>query len=292
MKTTQTLSLLAIAGLGSLGATILQARAASPSTAKSAGAPVTSAGIAAEGRVVAYPGAEVTVGADAIGRLVRVNVEENDRVRRGQTLAEIDASDLIAARDEATAQLDEAIAELKLAEANARRKEQLFEQKIVPAFDRDQALRDVETSRARIETSRATIRRYDATIAKTRLVSPIDGVVTSRIVHPGQMIERGDPAFVVADLNRLRIEGEAHEADAGAVAKGDRVEIRSDGSPGEVFEGRIEEVPTSVTLRRIKPQDPARPTDARVLAVKVAFAGPNPLKLGATVDLTIVPARR
>ena len=45
-----------------------------------------------------------------------------------------------------------------------------------------------------------------------------------------------------------------------------------------------------MTLRRIKPQDPSRPTDARVLAVKVAFAEPAPLKLGTTVDLRIAAA--
>ncbi len=42
-----------------------------------------------------------------------------------------------------------------------------------------------------------------------------------------------------------------------------------------------------MTLRRIKPQDPARPTDVRVLALKVAFEGRTPLKLGSTVDLVI-----
>ena len=49
----------------------------------------------------------------------------------------------------------------------------------------------------------------------------------------------------------------------------------------------IEEVATSATLRRLKPQDPGRPTDTRIVAVKVAFAGPAPLKLGTTVDLGI-----
>ena len=48
----------------------------------------------------------------------------------------------------------------------------------------------------------------------------------------------------------------------------------------------MEEIPRSVTLRRLKPQDPGRPTDTRILAVKVAFAEPTPLKLGATVEDT------
>jgi hypothetical protein len=85
----------------------------------------------------------------------------------------------------------------------------------------------------------------------------------------------------------VRIEGEAHEADADRVAIGAEVEIRADGFPGQTFRGRVEEIPGSVTLRRIKPQDPSRPTDVRVLALKVAFAGQTPLKLGSTVDLVV-----
>ena len=106
------------------------------------------------------------------------------------------------------------------------------------------------------------------------------------------MVETGDHAFTVADLGRLRIEGEAHEADAEAVTLGAEVTITADGYPGHSWHGRVEEIPDSVTLRRIKPQDPSRPTDARVLAVKVAFAEPSPLKLGTTVDLRIAAVAR
>ena len=244
-------------------------------------------GVAAEGRVVAYPGSEVTVGADAIGRLLRVNVQEGDVVRQGQVLAEIDASDLVASRDEARARLEEATAERHLAQLNADRKAKLFDEGILPAFDRDAASRDVEITQARIETATASIRRLDATIAKTRLIAPIAGTVTSRIVNAGQMVDRGDPAFVIADLHRLRIEGEAHEADANRVVIGADVEIRADGYPGQTFRGRVEEIPGNVTIRRIKPQDPARPTDVRVLALKVTFEDKAPLKLGTTVDLVV-----
>jgi RND family efflux transporter MFP subunit len=242
--------------------------------------------------VVAYPGAEVTIGADAVGRLLRVDVKEGDLVRKGQVLAEIDASDLLASLDEAKARLEEATAERRLAQFNAERKVRLFTEGVMTAFDRDAASRDVEITQARIETAAASIRRLEATIAKTRMIAPIGGTVTSRIVNAGQMVDRGDPAFIVADLNRLRIEGEAHEADADRVAIGAEVEIRADGFPGQSFHGRVEEIPGNVTLRRIKPQDPARPTDVRVLALKVAFEGKTPLKLGSTVDLVVsAPAR-
>jgi RND family efflux transporter MFP subunit len=223
---------------------------------------------------------------------VRVLVEEGAPVRKGQLLAEIESDELRAAIAEARARVVEAEAEARLADANLARRRQLAEERIVAVNDLDQATRDVDTARARVETGRASVSRYQALLAKSRIVAPISGTVVARRVDAGQMVDTGDHAFTVADLGRLRIEGEAHEADAEAVALGAEVTITADGYPGHSWRGRVEEIPDSVTLRRIKPQDPSRPTDARVLAVKVAFGEPTPLKLGTTVDLRIAPAGR
>ena len=281
-----------LTGAALVGATVLQARAVQPgphavaTTSAAVPAPV---GIAAEGRVVAYPGAEVRVGAERAGRLVRVLVEEGVRVQKGQLLAEIDSDELRAELAEACARVTEAEAEVRLAEATLVRRRKLQEEGVVAAYDFDQAERDSATAQARALTARATVTRYEALLAKSRIAAPIAGTVVVRKVDAGQMVETGDHAFTVADLARLRIEGEAHEADAGGVAKGAEVRITADGYPGRSWRGTIEEVPDSVTLRRIKPQDPSRPTDVRVLAVKVAFAEAVPLRLGTTVDLRIKP---
>jgi len=279
-----------LVGSALIGATVLQARVAqtgmAPTVATLPAAPPAE-GIAAEGRVVAYPGAEVRIGAERAGRLVRVLVEEGDTVRKGQLLAEIDSDELSAALAEARARVVEAEAEARLSESTLTRRQKLQQERILAAHDLDQAQRDFETAGARVATARASVTRYEALLAKSRLAAPIAGSVVTRRVDAGQMVETGDHAFTVADLSRLRIEGEAHEADAGAVAKGARVTITADGYPGRSWRGTIEDVPDSVTLRRIKPQDPSRPTDARILAVKVAFAEPVPLRLGTTVDLRI-----
>jgi len=282
-----------LVALAAVAGTVLQARGlprlATPPAEAVAQTP-SAIGVAAEGRVVAYPGAEVRVGAERSGRLVRVLVEEGAAVRKGQLLAEIESDELRAALAEARARVAEAEAEGRLADANLARRRQLTEEKILAVNDLDQANRDVETARARVETAKASVSRYEALLAKSRIAAPISGTVVARRIDAGQMVETGDHAFTVADLGRLRIEGEAHEADAEAVSLGAEVTITADGYPGHSWRGRVEEIPDSVTLRRIKPQDPSRPTDARVLAVKVAFAEPSPLKLGTTVDLRIAAA--
>jgi HlyD family secretion protein len=288
----------ALIGLALAGATVMQARNASPlpgAAPPSAGAeetPTTAPrGVAAEGRVVTYPGAEVRVSAERSGRLVRVLVDEAQRVPRGQLLAELESDELRAALAEAQARVAESDAEIRLAEATLARQEQLVAQQIAASHDLDQARRDLETAQARRETARAEVARYEAQIRKTRIVAPIGGTVTLRHVDAGETVETGDAIATIADLDRLRIEGEADEADAPGLAVGAEVTITSDGYPGRRWTGRVEEVADSVTPRRLKAQDPARPTDARVLAVKVAFAQASPLKLGTTVNLRIAPPR-
>jgi len=284
-----------VVGLVLLGGSVLQAwHASRPGPeAIAASTPAVSSGVAAEGRVVAYPGAEVRVGAERAGRLVRLRVQEGDVVRKGELIAEIDSDELRASLAEAKAQVAEAEAEIRLAEANLERRRLLAAEQIVAPHDLDQARRDVDTALARRATARATVARYEAQLAKTRVLAPIAGTVITRHADAGETVETGSPLVTLADLDRLRIEGEADEADAADLAAGAPVTISCDGYPEIRWHGIVEEVADSVTLRRLKPQDPSRPTDTRVLAVKVAFAEQTPLRLGTTVELRIArPGRQ
>jgi RND family efflux transporter MFP subunit len=280
-------------GLGLIVATVLQARAVC--SMGSTSIPAASAAervpaprqVAAEGRVVTYPGSEVRVAAERGGRLLRVLVDEGSAVRKGDLIAEIDADELRASLAEAKARVSEAEAEIRLAQANQARRRNLVAQQVVAVADLDQSNRDLEIAQARRETARAEVDRLSAQLQKTRIVAPITGTVTARGVHAGETVDVGTGVVTIADLGRLRVEGEADEADAAALVEGAPVEVKCDGYPGQAWHGTIEEVGHSVTLRKLKPQDPSRPTDTRVIAVKVAFAEPSPLKLGTTVELGI-----
>lgn len=282
--------MLVLVGCALLGVTMLQAWThAAPPTALVAPDPATRR-VAAEGRVTAYPGGEVDVAAERSGRLVRVLVEEGDVVRRGALLAEVDSEELRATLAEARARVTEAEAEARLAELNRQRREQLVGERVAAPHELDQAVRDLDIARARIETTRAAAARYEAQMKKTRIVAPIGGTVVGRLVDAGERVEAGARIVRLVDLSRLRVAAEADEADAALIAVGAQVTINAQGRPEDQWTGVVEEVADSVTVRGLKPRDPARPTDTRILAVKVAFKDKAPLKLGTTVDLTIVPA--
>lgn len=243
--------------------------------------------VIAEGRVVAYPGAEVVVGSEAAGRVVRLNVVEKSRVQKGDLIAELNSDDLRAMQAEAAARIAEAEADIRFYTREVRRDESLVARSVGTRQNLDANRRALETAAARRDAASAERERQAALIAKTRIVAPIDGVVTARHVQQGETIGVAEKVVTIVDLNRLRVEAEVDEYDTGRVALGSRVTITSEGHHGTNWPGAVEEVPDSVVARRIRPDDPGRPIDARVLPVKIAFAGATPLKLGQRVEVEI-----
>lgn len=243
--------------------------------------------VVAEGRLTTYPGAEVLVGSEVAGTIVALPLVEKQAVKRGQLVAELLADDLRAERAEAQARVAEAEAEIRLAGVELERAESLLAKKVDTASRRDKALRDLEVAQARRATAAATEKRIEAQIAKRRIVAPIDGVVVVRHVDAGESIEARTPIVTLADLSQVRIEAEVDEFDAGRVTLGLPVSIAAEGYDGTRWSGVVEEIPDAVSGRKLKPQDPGKPSDTRVLLVKIKLSEPTPLKLGQRVEVEI-----
>lgn len=243
--------------------------------------------VVAEGRMVTYPGAEVEVAADLSGTLVRLLVKEQDEVRKGQLIAELKADDLRAELAEAQARITEAEADIRFADVDAERADRLLAEKVGTAEAVDRARRNREAAYARRQTALASAERLEAVLAKTRIVAPIHGTVVTRSADAGERIEAGTPLVTIANLKKTRVEAEVDEFDAGRVELGSEVQVTAEGFTGQSWKGTVEEIPDAVLPRRLKPQDPGRPSDTRVLLVKVALAEPTPLKLGQRVEIAI-----
>ena len=264
--------------------------AAAPTGHLAAPAPSSPRRVVAEGRVVAYPGAEVIVGTEAAGLIVQLTVQEKSVVRKGDLLAELNSADLRASRDQAVAQIAEAEADVRYFEREARREEALIARRAGTLENLDVQRRGLDAARARRAAAIASRDRFEALIAKTRITAPINGVVTARHVQPGETVEVNARIVTIADLSRVRIEAEVDEYDTGRVALGAPVSIVAEGFPGAKWLGSVEEIPDTVVGRRLRPEDPGRPIDSRVLPVKIAFGEPTPLKLGQRVEVEVAQA--
>lgn len=274
-----------------VGATVAQVTSTHRKSAPTppAAAPQT-ARIVAEGRLVTYPDAQVIVGSDSAGTIERIAVHEKDVVRRGDVIAVIRANDTRAALAEARARVAEADADIRLFDTESRRARDLWQQAIGSKQAWDKAERDLDAARAQRASAVAEVERLEATLEKTIVKAPIAGTVVSRDVDIGARVDNGQPIVTLANLSRTRIEAEVDEFDVARVKLGAPAAITAEGFD-RTWKGTVEEIPDAVVSRRLKPQDPSKPIDTRVLLVKIALGEPAPLKLGQRVEVQILASR-
>lgn len=236
------------------------------------------------------------------GLVQRVLVQEGDRIRKRQVLAELDPQELKARLDQAQANLERSLKneeqlklalavsegvlpeEVKRAEAtyqaakdsladaqrNDDRYEELYRKKVVSEKERDAfrlnyqtmqarfdeseaALRqaqsnlkkiqemrkDLEAARAQIQASRAAVDQAQIQEAYSRLLSPVDGVVLSRQVEPGEVVTPGHEVLTVSDMSRVDLKIFVDETRIGMVRPGGKADVKIDTFPGRIFSGDI-----------------------------------------------------
>lgn len=242
--------------------------------------------VLAEGRLAVAPGAEITVGAELDGKLVKLLVQEQQQVKAGDVIGEVDVKEQQAALNEAWARVKEAGAEVDFSARERRRSEQLWRSNVVAEASLDRSVHEASAAERRKSSLLAAASRISANIAKAKLVAPIDGSVTQRFADAGEMVAAGAPIVTITDLRALRVEAEVGEFDAARVRLGADVAIRAEGFE-QTFHGKVMEIPDRVVPRALKPLDPSRPVDTRVLLVKISLNGAVPLKLGQRVEVEI-----
>jgi HlyD family secretion protein len=251
-------------------------------------APASAQNVLAEGRLAVPPGAEITVGAELDGKLLRLFVKEQDRVEAGDVLAEVDVKEQQAALNEAWARVKEAGADVDFAAREQKRARQLWNSNVVAEASLDRSVHDASAAERRRGSLLAATTRISANIAKAKIVAPIDGVVTQRFADAGEMVAAGTPILMITDLSRVRVEAEVGEFDTARVRLGAKAEIRAEGYQ-QRWHGKVAEIPDRVGPRSLKPLDPSRPVDTRVLLVKIALDEALPLKLGQRVEVELAP---
>jgi len=249
--------------------------------------PRTEPRVVAEGRIAARPGAEVTVGTEAGGLVINLPVSEKARVRKGDLLVEFQADDQKAALLEAEAKLLEAEAEFSYQNGEFQRRSKAKTEAKQFVTELEGTRRDLALADAHRKAANAAIARARSSLARTRVLAPIDGVVLARYVQPGEIAVPGSRLVTICDLSQIRVEAEVDEFDTDRVAPGDPVTITAEGFDGTGWKGTVEEVPDRVAERNLRPEDPGRPSDTRVLLVKIAPDQPLPIRLGQQVEVEI-----
>lgn len=205
------------------------------------------------------------VGALVSGEILKIYVDYNTEVKKGDLMALIDPTQIQANYDQALASLSSAKEELEsakmtynLAQSNLKRYKALYDKEYVAKTDLEKyelefvnAKSSLNSAEARVIQTQASLDSAKKDLDNTRIVSPIDGVVLTKKVSEGQSLTSGyatPEMFTLAqDLTKMQIEAKVSEADVVKIKEGQTAQFTLDGYPDEKFEGVVRQVRTNYT---------------------------------------------
>jgi RND family efflux transporter MFP subunit len=172
---------------------------------------------AAEGVVEAVK--QSTVAAQIAGRVVAVNFDVGDSVKKGQVIVRIDPAEVNQAYAASQAQIAQADATLRNAKAQFDRTQKLVEQKFMSAAAMDKAQADYQAARAQLAVAEAGGGQAAATRGYATVIAPFSGVVSARHVELGEMAVPGKPLMTGFDPGELRVTASMPQYQLDAVRK-------------------------------------------------------------------------
>lgn len=190
------------------------------------------------------------------GRLDAIQVRLGDRVKRGQVIAKVEDRELSeqvkqaqASFEVASASVRQREADLKFANTNLQRSQNLFGRQLLPKSTLDDAEARSEAAAAQLDLARAQFAQAKArldelriSLSNTIVVSPVDGFVGRRNLDPGAFVSANTPVVSVVDIHFVRLVAGLVEKDLRRVAAGMPADVEVDAFPGEVFFAKIARV--------------------------------------------------
>jgi HlyD family secretion protein len=216
------------------------------------------------------PTRAVNIGSELSGTVARVLVDINDRVKKAQVLAELDTAKLQdqiarsrAALASSEAKVAQAAATVKEARGNLarlREVQRLSGGKVPSQAELDTALATLEraladetAARSSVTDARAALSSDETSLRKASIRSPIDGVVLTRAVDPGNAVAASLQAvtlFTLAeDLTKMKLQVNVDEADVGQVREGQNAAFTVSAYPNRKYPARIVRVGYGATTK-------------------------------------------
>ncbi len=228
------------------------------------------------------PITQVEVGTQVSGVVEKIYVDYNSVVTEGQLIAELDKTNLNAAKTQAQAAYDNAVSQRNYTQTIYDRQKTLFDNQVISKSDFDDATFNYQTAKGTVTQRYSDLQQARTNLGYANIYSPIDGVVLSRAIDEGQTVAASlstPTLFTIAqDLKEMQVEADVDEADIGQVKEGQRVTFTVDAYLGETFEGEVTQVRLDPTVT------------SNVVTYTVVIKADNPdlkLKPGLTATISI-----
>jgi RND family efflux transporter MFP subunit len=211
------------------------------------------------------------------GTVLKINAAEGDRVKRGQVLVELDHTPY-------QSQLLKAQARATLAQTDLVRADRLFKQGGLSG-------RDYQAAQANAQEAQADLQLAQNALDNTYLKSPVDGIVVEKIAVDGNLLESGQVALVVADVDHAWVAANIQETSVGDVKVGQPVRIHVD--EGGNLTGQVLEITAATAAQfALLPSENASGNFIKLvqrIPIKISL-DPHPdrvLKAGQSVEIKI-----
>jgi len=240
---------------------------------------------------------KAAIASKASGRLEWLGVAEGSRVKAGDIIARLDARDVEAQLDSASANIKVARANIEQAQAEDRdaaaslaRTQDLLKQKFVSqsALDQakaraDRAVAAVSSARASLAAAQANARNAQVAVDYTQIRAPFDGIILSKSANVGDMVTPFSSAadskgavVTMADMSTLEVEADVSEASLSKITIGQPCEVTLDALPDMRFRGTVSRIVPTVDRAKATVMTKVKfeAIDARVLpemSAKVSF---------------------
>ncbi|ANC91575.1 efflux RND transporter periplasmic adaptor subunit [Azospirillum humicireducens] len=185
------------------------------------------------------PMEQSAVKAEVSARLAEVPVREGQAVRRGEVLARFETVELAARLNEKQANLEGARAQLVLAERTLAKNRTLNRNNIVSDTSLDQAESSFGFQRAQVDALAAQVELARKALRDAVVASPIDGMVATRSVNPGENLAVNAAMFTIVDLSRVEVEATVPAEQVARLAVGQTARLRVEGFGEREFAGRV-----------------------------------------------------
>ncbi|MFI5348530.1 MAG: HlyD family secretion protein [Elusimicrobiota bacterium] len=190
----------------------------------------------------------IPVSAKIAGHVARVLIDDNQVVKAGDVLAEIDPRDFQTRLDQARGKVASDRAEAAKTEADLKRAQALFSRDEASRQDMEHAQAASDAAKADLSQSEAALRQADLDLSYTRIVAPEAGRVTRKAVEPGAYVSVGqsvlalvpDESWVVANFKETQLT---------RMRAGQHAEIRVDAYPNERLRGHVDSIQAGTGAR-------------------------------------------
>ncbi len=185
------------------------------------------------------PAERVAVAAQVAGTAGPVHVDRGSRVTAGQLLTTIEAEGVRSQAAGAAANVEAARANAEVARRQRDASRALYEQGAISELEFRRAEAALEAANAQVALAQAQASGATEQAVRTRVTSPIAGVVSDRALEPGEAVSVGDRLFEVVDSRTLELSGRIPVELAQRVRVNQPVAFTLDAYPGRTFEGRV-----------------------------------------------------